>query len=251
MPNDNRKKRTGKLPPGTLAKRATVVFVIYMIFIVSVIKIRRGRSEAGLDGLMNAAAPRQRHAVTVEVDPAMLLEEIATAPTGRGDARAYFHRGWISQQDGDFLEAIDDFQHSYALARHEQTQACFVSSWDQLFNSLDSVLLQIRADFVSWRYENVVLRAKWFNSTVEDVLRKGWLDPETEDRDVLAVCAEESFAYAELSQAHLAAARQDWDACSRYLDSCEKRLANLSQDRWEILQGYCDKLSDLAAARQE
>lgn len=251
MPESSATKKGGKLPPGLLAKRALIVFAVYMVFIVSYIKIKKAR-ETGLGELMQIG-PRERIAVPVSADPADILEVIAAHPPGGSDARAYFHKGWTRHQGGDFLRAVDSFRSAYALAPRERTKACFESAWNGLFDDLDERLVQIRADFAAWRYDNVMVATKDFVEAGREILKHGWLDSEEADRGELTDAVEEAAAYGALARARDAASAEEWKECRKHLDSVRTQLdaGDLSPKRKDVLEDDAAELESLLSGDEE
>lgn len=251
MPETSSTRKAGKLPPGVLAKRATIIFAVYMVLMVGYIKMKKAR-ETGPGELMNLG-PRERIAVPVAAAPADILEVIVAQDASGGDARAYFHKGWTSHQGGDFVAAVDGFRRAYALAPRERTKACFESAWTALFDDLDDRLLQIRADFAAWRYDNVIVSSKDFVETGNEILKKGWLDSNEADRGELADAVEEAAAYGALAGAHVASSAEEWKECRKQLDAVRKRLdaGSLPPDRKDLLDKDAAELEDLALGSEE
>jgi len=251
MPESSSSRKGGKLPPGVLAKRAIIVFAIYMVLMVSYIKIKKAR-EAG-PGELIEIGPRQRIALPVSADPADVLEIIAAGGAPGGQAREHFHKGWTSQQGGDFLTAADSFRRAYAVTPRDRTKACFQSAWNSLFDDLDERLVQIRADFAAWRHENVIVSSKDFVETGKEILKKGWLDSEEGDRGELADAVKEAEAYGALAKGRAAASAEDWDECRKQLEAVRKRLdeGDLPPKRKDVLDRDATELEGLLSGSEE
>lgn len=218
-----------------------------MAALVTYVRVFKGSSVTPRE----ATGGHYRTAVIITASPEEIIEVIAAAGVQKISASDYYRKGWIDMQNGNLLGALEKFRLSYAASARDRTKLSFVDAWHRFFDDLDTMLVDIRADFAAQRNDAVVTKSGLFVAAAGEFNRRGWLSGAADDMEALSFAAEEAGAYGDLAGVRTALERGDAAKAAKGIEACRERLAKMPASMAAVLQANLDKLWDRIALEQE